>query len=78
MDGEFICQHDGASGGPVLAVGTSCYLAATSLLSALPHEPAVDAIAKMPDVITPFPRWLWFASGSQGRFEVPRVDRVNQ
>lgn len=54
MDGEFICQHDGArvagvGGGNFLLLGSD--FAAVSAAA----RAAVDAIAKMPDVITPFP-----------------------
>lgn len=54
MDGEFICQHDGArvggiGGGNFLLLGSD--FAAVSAAS----RAAVDAIAMMPDVITPFP-----------------------
>lgn len=55
MDGEFICEDttgvvtDAVGGGNMLILGTN----RAGLLEAT--EAAVDAIAKVPDVITPFP-----------------------
>jgi formylmethanofuran--tetrahydromethanopterin N-formyltransferase len=55
MDGEFICEDtvgivtDAVGGGNLLVLGRD----RTGLLEAT--EAAVDAIAKVPDVITPFP-----------------------